>query len=309
MSTEEPEIPAVAGENGNDGANGENGDDGTASQAAEPTLVRPYADIPARTVEAPAVLTGTVLEALGSPSAGADGPDAGDVPRSRFSPLRRGLSRAAERCRRTALAVPVGGLVALFLITGIVLHQAGAWPFARDTGAVAPVPDARLPLTPPVGGADSSPADRDGDDKKKPKPSKSPEAKKKENKPARQPPPSPAPSPSGTPPGEAGGGAQPGGTGCAASWQVDSQWEDFSATVRITNSSGQRINGWEVSWTWNGDQRLSKHWNAEIQESGRSVTARNVDTNAEIPTTGEASFGFEATGSGTPPPQLTCRVL
>ncbi|OEU89273.1 hypothetical protein DB35_19935 [Streptomyces abyssalis] len=79
--------------------------------------------------------------------------------------------------------------------------------------------------------------------------------------------------------------------------------------MRITNHSGQRIDGWEVSWTWNGDQRLVKHWNAEMRESGKSVTARNVDTNAEIATTGEASFGFEATGSGTPPPQLTCRVL
>ena len=55
--------------------------------------------------------------------------------------------------------------------------------------------------------------------------------------------------------------------------------------------------------------KLVKHWNSEIQESGTSVTARNVGTNAEIPSTGEATFGFEATGSGTPAPRLTCRLL
>lgn len=80
-------------------------------------------------------------------------------------------------------------------------------------------------------------------------------------------------------------------------------------TVRITNSSGKRINGWEVSWTWPGDQHVVKYWNADVRQSGNTVTAGNVDTNAEIATTGEASFGLEATGSGDRTPQLTCRVL
>ncbi|OEV31496.1 hypothetical protein AN219_04460 [Streptomyces nanshensis] len=300
MSTEDSETPAVA--------NGKDGEGNTTPQASEPPLVRPYADIPAHMVEAPAVLTGSVREVLDSP-AGADGPGGGSEPLSRFSPLRRWTARMAQRCRRhTALVVPVSGAVAVLLLTGVVLHQTGAWPFARDTGAAAPVPDARLPLPPPDGGTDAAPSGRATDDKKKPEPSKSPEQKREAGH-TGEPRPSATPPSPGTPaPGEAGGG-QTGSPGCAASWQVDSQWENFSATVRITNHSGQRIDGWEVSWTWNGDQRLVKHWNAEMRESGKSVTARNVDTNAEIATTGEASFGFEATGSGTPPPQLTCRVL
>ncbi|RAJ71314.1 cellulose binding domain-containing protein [Streptomyces sp. Amel2xB2] len=282
----------------------------------ETPLVRPYADLPAHMVQAPAVLPGSVREVLDAPATGTDGAGADGRAGSRFSPLRRGTARVVERIRRhSGLAAPVGGALAVLLLTGVVLQQTGGWPFARDESA-APVPDARLPLPPPVGGTDGSPSGRATDDGKKPKPSASHPKKDKDKDDGKdgehtaEPPPSPAPSgPGAPPPGDAGGAGQPGNTGCAASWHVDSQWEDFSATVTVTNETGRPVRGWEVGWTWNSGQKLVKHWNSEIQESGTSVTARNVGTNAEIPSTGEATFGFEATGSGTPAPRLTCRLL
>ncbi|WP_314173996.1 cellulose binding domain-containing protein [Streptomyces winkii] len=315
MSTEDSESAAVG--------SGKSDDEKQTPRTSEPPLVRPYADIPAHMVEAPAVLTGSVREVLDRTAAGNDRSGAGDgEARPRFAPLRRWLDAAAEQRHRHAVTVLVVGVAAaMVLFTGVVLHQVGAWPFgSADDGADAPVPDARLPLPPPAGGTDGSPSDRDGDgdgdgdEKKHPKPSGSGDGRKHEDEAGggsdEAPSTSPAPSyPSYLAPGGPGGGGQPGSPGCEASWQVDSQWENFSATVRVTNSSGQRINGWQVSWTWPGDQKVVKYWNAEFQESGNTVTARNVDTNAEIATTGEASFGLEATGSGTPAPRLTCRVL
>lgn len=305
MSTDDPEGPDVGSESA--------ADEGQTSPASpEPSLVRPYAEIPARMVEAPAVLTGAVREVLDSPAAGADGSgaDVGGRPRSRFAELGSWLAGATGRRLYTVPVVLAGAAAAVLLLTGVVLHQVGVWPFSPDSTAGSSVPQAGQPLPPPDDGTDASPSDRATEDKKDAEPSKSPEEKKNEVKRAEEPAAKPTPSYPNTPaPGGAGGGDQPGGTGCEATWQVGSQWEDFTATVRITNSSGQRINGWQVSWTWPGDQHLVKHWNAEIQESGKTVTARSVDTNAEIPTTGESSFGFEATGAGTPAPQLTCQVL
>lgn len=302
MSTEEPEVPADS--SGND-------EGSTSPETPEPPLVRPYADIPAHMVEAPAVLTASVREVLDRPTAGADKSEADAAGESgpRFSPLRRWLAGAAEYRRLHAAPLVLGSAaVAMLLFTGVLLHQFGTWPFSRDANSAAPVPDAKLPL-PPATGTDASPSDRPTKDKKDPEPSKSAEAKKdavKHEAPTSAP---PSPPETPVPGGGAVGGDQAGSPGCDPSWQVDSQWEHFSVTVRITNSSGKRINGWEVSWTWPGDQHVVKYWNADVRQSGNTVTAGNVDTNAEIATTGEASFGLEATGSGDRTPQLTCRVL
>ncbi|MEU7825418.1 glycoside hydrolase family 6 protein [Catellatospora sp. NPDC049133] len=110
-------------------------------------------------------------------------------------------------------------------------------------------------------------------------------------------PPSPSASPS-TPPSPSPSASQ--GTGaCSVSYKVDSQWNNgFVASVVITNR-GPAITSWTLTWTYGGNQAVTNAWNATVTASGANVTARNVAHNGSIATNGTASFGFQATYSGT----------
>ncbi|WP_415878020.1 cellulose binding domain-containing protein [Micromonospora maris] len=82
------------------------------------------------------------------------------------------------------------------------------------------------------------------------------------------------------------------------SWTVN-QWNTgFTAEVRVTNR-GAALNGWTLTWSFSGNQQVTGGWNAQVTQSGQTVTARNAAWNAALPTNGTASFGFQATYSGT----------
>jgi hypothetical protein len=219
---------------------------------------------------------------------------------------------------RAVRAVPVGVVIAgLVTFSGmtVVLQLAGAWPFARHDSAVPEsVPGARLPLPPSAVDAGGSPSGRgrgDGPGGDRPEGMGSGGGKGMSasagpgggNGQAMGPP--PAGQDMAGSGGEAGDGGM-GNRGCRASWHVDAQWADFNATVTVTAATGERLRGWEVTWTWPGGQRLVKGWNGEFRTSGAQVGVRNSSGSAEIPPGGQTTFGFQATGSGSPAPRLTC---
>ncbi len=292
-SAPEKPGPSAAPDQGEDEA------DGASVDAAAPSLVRPYADLPAQTVEPPAVPNTSAFDAL-------DEADAGDEAGG------GGAGRRPAMGRRPVLtgAVLTG---VLLLVLAAVLHQAGGWPFGQS-GDPAPRAGARLPAAPESRAPETdAPSGKKEKKDEKPGPaSSSPEA------------PDPAESESGDGAKDEGHGADgnrppsgpqtpaPGGggdSGCEASWHVDSQWEDFTATVRVTNTTSRPADDWVVSWTWPDGKRFRKTWNADIEQSGNAVTARKISTNQPIAPSGEVTFGLEATGSGSPAPSLTCRVL
>ncbi|MEV4754972.1 PQQ-dependent sugar dehydrogenase [Micromonospora sp. NPDC049559] len=85
---------------------------------------------------------------------------------------------------------------------------------------------------------------------------------------------------------------------CFVTWQVN-QWSGgFTANVTITNR-GPALNGWTLTWQFPGDQRVTNAWNAQVSQQGAAVTARNVAYNANIPTNGSVTFGFQASYTGT----------
>jgi hypothetical protein len=113
--------------------------------------------------------------------------------------------------------------------------------------------------------------------------------------PAMTGPPSPSPSlsPSRSPSASASGSA-----GCAVQWELN-QWSNgFVATVTVTNR-GPALNGWTLTWTFPGNQQITNFWNSQVSQAGTAVTARNAAWNAAVPSNGSASFGFQATYSGT----------
>jgi len=93
--------------------------------------------------------------------------------------------------------------------------------------------------------------------------------------------------------------APPSGS-CQVFYQVNQWGSGFTADVRITNS-GAPLNGWTLTWTFTGNQRITNGWNSQISQSGQAVTARNAAWNANLPTNGTVSFGFQATYSGSNP--------
>ena len=75
---------------------------------------------------------------------------------------------------------------------------------------------------------------------------------------------------------------------------------EFTADVTITNISDQPINGWELIWTFPGDQQIYEMWNAGYSQSGITVTVWDtMDLNKVIPPNGgTVTFGFNGTYSG-----------
>ena len=78
----------------------------------------------------------------------------------------------------------------------------------------------------------------------------------------------------------------------------------------VTNNGTTAINGWTVTWTFPGDQKISNGWSATISQSGSAVTATNPSYAATIAPGGTASFGFTATyqsSNANPPRSLRLR--
>jgi cellulase/cellobiase CelA1 len=89
---------------------------------------------------------------------------------------------------------------------------------------------------------------------------------------------------------------------CTVRWDVN-QWDTgFTSNVTVTNR-GPAAHGWSLAWTFPGSQVVTNAWNVQLTQTSRSVVARNVDWNASLPTGATATFGMQATytGSNAPP--------
>lgn len=90
----------------------------------------------------------------------------------------------------------------------------------------------------------------------------------------------------------------PAAISCDVSFVNRNDWgSGFSADIKITNTSSTTINGWQLVWTFSGNQVLTQSWNASYTQSGRTVTMRDAG-NAVINGGGTATLGFNATYSG-----------
>jgi mannan endo-1,4-beta-mannosidase len=77
----------------------------------------------------------------------------------------------------------------------------------------------------------------------------------------------------------------------------------FTASVTITNTGSQAINGWSLVWDYPAGQTVNDYWGSTITQSGSTVTAANVGWNGTIPPNGSTNFGFNglATSAGNNP--------
>ncbi|WP_157930463.1 endo-1,4-beta-xylanase [Glycomyces xiaoerkulensis] len=90
---------------------------------------------------------------------------------------------------------------------------------------------------------------------------------------------------------------------CSAVIEVVNDWgSGWQANVSVTGPT----DGWTLSWNWPGSQGISSSWNADITESGSSVTASDVGWNGSI-ASGQTQqvFGFIGSGPAVEP-SVTC---
>jgi endoglucanase len=100
-----------------------------------------------------------------------------------------------------------------------------------------------------------------------------------------------APSPSGS--------AEP--TQCHVTYTNVKDWQKgFSTNIILHNSGTLAIDGWSLTFTFDGTQKIDQLWSARYTQSGPTVTITNEAWNATIaPGADLNGIGFNATYSGT----------
>jgi endoglucanase len=90
--------------------------------------------------------------------------------------------------------------------------------------------------------------------------------------------------------------------GCTVSYAVTTQWNNgFIANVTITNTGTTPTRGWQVTWTWPGDQQVVSVWNAVESHTGQQEKFTSTSSDAIIPPGASTSFGFQGSYSGSNP--------
>lgn len=110
------------------------------------------------------------------------------------------------------------------------------------------------------------------------------------NDPTEPPPPPPPPPP----------------TSCSVTYSTPSEWNNgFTASVTVTNTGQNTVNGWTVRWTWpNGQRVVGDGWNATVVNNGATgAIASNASWNSVIRPGQSVNFGFNGshTGANSPP--------
>jgi endoglucanase len=92
---------------------------------------------------------------------------------------------------------------------------------------------------------------------------------------------------------------------CTVDYTNTKDWQTgFNAAITIHNNSDTAIEGWHLTWTFDGAQKITQLWNAQFTQNGPGVTLNNESWNATIPAHGAVTgIGFNAdyTGANSTP--------
>jgi Glycosyl hydrolase family 48/Cellulose binding domain/Putative Ig domain len=83
---------------------------------------------------------------------------------------------------------------------------------------------------------------------------------------------------------------------CQVTYTPD-QWQGgFTANITIANTGSSAINGWTLTFTFPGDQKITNAWNGVASQSGENVTITNESYNGTLAAGGgSTSLGFQGT--------------
>jgi O-glycosyl hydrolase len=87
-----------------------------------------------------------------------------------------------------------------------------------------------------------------------------------------------------------------GGGTCHVTYTLNSQWPDgFTAQVVIANTGTTTINGWSLTYTYPGDQKVTDNFNGGFSQTGENVTLTNASYNGTITPGSSITDGFQGT--------------
>jgi len=90
-------------------------------------------------------------------------------------------------------------------------------------------------------------------------------------------------------------GAGGGGT-CHVTYTKNSEWPGgFTAQVVIANTGTTSINGWSLTFTFPGDQKITSNFNGGFSQSGENATLTNASYNGTIAPGASITDGFQGT--------------
>jgi endo-1,4-beta-xylanase len=91
--------------------------------------------------------------------------------------------------------------------------------------------------------------------------------------------------------GSGGGGGS--GT-CHVTYTRNSQWPGgFTAQVTIANTGTAAINGWSLTFTFPGDQKITSNFNGGFSQTGENATLTNASYNGTIAAGASITDGFQ----------------
>jgi hypothetical protein len=86
-------------------------------------------------------------------------------------------------------------------------------------------------------------------------------------------------------------------------YTVTNQWgTGFGTAITIKNLGGAAVKGWELTWTWAGNQRITQSWNSGYSQTGAGAKLTNAGWNRNIaPGATISGICFNAGYSGSNP--------
>jgi poly(hydroxyalkanoate) depolymerase family esterase len=89
------------------------------------------------------------------------------------------------------------------------------------------------------------------------------------------------------------GGGGGGGT-CHVTYTKNSEWAGgFTAQVVIANTGTTAVNGWSLTFTFPGDQKITSNFNGGFSQTGENATLTNASYNGAIAAGSSVSVGFQ----------------
>ncbi|QKW59992.1 cellulose binding domain-containing protein [Streptomyces sp. NA03103] len=86
---------------------------------------------------------------------------------------------------------------------------------------------------------------------------------------------------------------------CSVDYKTNDWGSGFTAELTLTNRGSDAIDGWTLTYSYAGDQKLTNGWNGTWSQSGRNVTVKNASYNARIAAGAAVSTGGQFTYSGS----------
>jgi len=91
-------------------------------------------------------------------------------------------------------------------------------------------------------------------------------------------------------------GSGGGGGTCHVTYTKNSEWPGgFTAQVVIANTGTTTINGWSLTFTFPGDQKVTSNFNGGFSQTGENATLTNASYNGTIAPGASITDGFQGT--------------